>query len=309
MLGPYIAAHPRLAGRRAAARELMRWAALGGGTASVWMRRAGMTAFVGLVSAVHGGGGRQGVHVHYEQAGRGVAGGSGSGGGGLREDAREGEGERGAAGEETDPCAGRSGGATRGRGDEEEQEGHTNTATTAGGSKHATAAAAAGMNYSARGGDELFGEGFIVELSAACGSAIGQGDGASFNVNEDLAAWVQTGAQWMLSLCARESRRMDSDQRKRKDVVVEGGAAAAAPPPPTTTTQPKRKKKSVTWGEDLEEGGFVSAEEGGSGDDDGCGSDDDDGGGGGGGFGASVSGGKRKKKSQHGVDGVGCTSV
>ena len=225
VLGPYAARHPRLEGRRRIARRLLEWARLGPGSGSVWMRRAGLVSFVNLVSARHvqGGGGEGGS----ARGGGGSGGGRDGGGAGRCSSGVEGRTSMDTAGSTWRPprvaTAVRQSncdvGPCEGEGDRpapSSAHGGDVTAAAATTTTTTTTTGAALEVREARGGDELFGEGFVVELSAACGSAIGQCGGATFDVDADLAAWVQTAAQWMLSLCARETRRMDAIDAKRK---------------------------------------------------------------------------------------------
>ena len=80
----------------------------------------------------------------------------------------------------------------------------------------------------ARGGDDLFGDGFVLELASACGAALGAGGSrvptSSFSPQDrdpgetadptgDPEAWVRVGARWMLSLCVRECDRAEKERR------------------------------------------------------------------------------------------------
>ena len=197
----------------------MGWAVQRSGTATVWMRRAGLLAFVNLV---------QGTTVSALSAG-------GGGGGGAR-GGRTSRGQRATSAESDSAGSGGSGGsgksvatdvqvAASAAAEEEEDSAQAgmkrkrDVLLAPGRAEHAkavaalAAAAAAGAAAvavaagtataaPALGGDDLFGDGFVAELAAACGAALGPADRCEFS------KFVHTGAQWMLGLCVKEAQRM-----------------------------------------------------------------------------------------------------
>jgi hypothetical protein len=116
---------------------------------------------------------------------------------------------------------------------------------------------------SARGGDALFGDGFVLELASACGAALGVGgsrvpssslaaagavvpdsnqdQGETADPTGDPEAWVRVGARWMVSLCVRECERAEADRRARAKTSGEENAMRR-----TTTTSANAKSPTPT---------------------------------------------------------------
>jgi len=184
---------------REAARTLMGWAVQRSGTATVWMRRAGLLAFVNLVqgttvSAL--GGGSRGERATSAESDSGGSGKS------VATDVQVAA----AAEEEEDSAQGgvkrkRSGLLAPGRAEHAKEVAALAAAAAAGAAAVAVAAGTA-TAAPALGGDDLFGDGFVAELAAACGAALGPADRCEFS------KFVHTGAQWMLGLCVKEAQRM-----------------------------------------------------------------------------------------------------
>ena len=114
----------------------------------------------------------------------------------------------------------------------------------------------------ARGGDALFGDGFVLELASACGAALGAGGSrvptSSFSPQDqdpgetadptgDPEAWVRVGARWMLSLCVRECERAEAERRKTsgEENAMRTTTSANATSPSPTPTKARSKRRRV----------------------------------------------------------------
>lgn len=127
----------------------------------------------------------------------------------------------------------------------------------------------------ARGGDALFGDGFVLELASACGAALGVGDsrvpssssslaadavlpdsnqdqGETADPTGDPEAWVRVGARWMLSLCVRECERAEAERRAPAKTSGEENATrtttsanATTPSPSPMPTKARSKRRRV----------------------------------------------------------------
>ena len=113
----------------------------------------------------------------------------------------------------------------------------------------------------ARGGDALFGDGFVLELASACGAALGAGGSrvptSSFSPQDqdpgetadptgDPEAWVRVGARWMLSLCVRECDRAEKERRAFLTTKTNGEDDATRVKSPTPTRARSKRRRVET---------------------------------------------------------------
>ena len=113
----------------------------------------------------------------------------------------------------------------------------------------------------ARGGDDLFGDGFVLELASACGAALGAGGSrvptSSFSPQDqdpgetadptgDPEAWVRVGARWMLSLCVRECDRAEKERRAHLTTKTNGEDDATRVKSPTPTRARSKRRRVET---------------------------------------------------------------
>ena len=224
VVGPYLShpAHPSTATRRAAAADVARWASADAEGASPWLRRVGLTSFSECVrgAAVASVGAFEDEEISAEE--------------------EEEEEEEGGA-EARDrrhitlvPIRPRSRDERR--------------------SLRTFSPGASLPRRRGGGGDELFGDGFVAELAAACGAAYGVGargaspsvDAAatalSFDPREDVEAWVRMAASFTLSLCAAESRRMAAAAAAMTTTTAAAATAAASRKRGRTT-----EVRSIHW--------------------------------------------------------------
>ena len=121
----------------------------------------------------------------------------------------------------------------------------------------------------ARGGDALFGDGFVLELASACGAALGVGDsrvpssslaaeavipdsnqdlGETADPTGDPEAWVRVGARWMLSLCVRECERAEAERRALAKTSGAENAMRTTTSANATSTKARSKRRRVGEG-------------------------------------------------------------